>query len=256
MSTKGSLQTYLQQRKQDVPLYNTRRTGGIEHRPLFSSSITVNGKMFTSGECLTKSLAEAEVAKIALDYLIGSKDMIVETQQPVQSTQPVQFVQPMQIQQPIQFVQPIPPTILTKPSDYIKPGELQNINTLILIDGENLPKLHLEVEEFLNIADIYIIVSDHHHSAMTGSKIPKILAPTIAPNGADTFIVMLIGYFLANNKYSNYMVASGDKFTVPLRDLITNRTFISGPKKYFQVTRKEHIVNAVDEISNVNTTDF
>ena len=65
---KGELQEYVQGKGQKLPEYSTRRTGGTENKPEFSSEVSVCGRTFF-GEGKSKSEAERLAAKSALDGL-------------------------------------------------------------------------------------------------------------------------------------------------------------------------------------------
>ena len=67
-NSKGELQEYVQGKGQKLPEYSTRRTGGTENKPEFSSEVSVCGRTFF-GEGKSKSEAERLAAKSALDGL-------------------------------------------------------------------------------------------------------------------------------------------------------------------------------------------
>ena len=65
---RNQLQEYCQKNKHPLPIYETTRTGGFDHAPLFISMVTVQGSSFCGYEAETKSKAESSAALVALNH--------------------------------------------------------------------------------------------------------------------------------------------------------------------------------------------
>jgi len=74
MNYKNTLQEFLQKQRLPLPKYNTIRTGGSDHMPLWISNIQVNGKIFQGNPYSTKVDAENSVAQICYDHIISDSN--------------------------------------------------------------------------------------------------------------------------------------------------------------------------------------
>jgi hypothetical protein len=68
LSNKVLLNNLCQSHKWDFPVYKTIRTGGQDHLPLFSSSVSFFGTLFKSNEYSSKKDSEDDVAKQIITY--------------------------------------------------------------------------------------------------------------------------------------------------------------------------------------------
>jgi len=66
---KAELQEYTQARSQGIPAYNVLQVDGPPHDPVFSVSVSIEGKDLASASGKSKKQAEQEAAKIALNLL-------------------------------------------------------------------------------------------------------------------------------------------------------------------------------------------
>lgn len=66
---KSALQEYLQGRSMQLPVYETLRSAGTDHAPLFTSVVWVEGEKVASGTQASKQKAEQLAAKNALAIL-------------------------------------------------------------------------------------------------------------------------------------------------------------------------------------------
>jgi ribonuclease-3 len=68
---KAELQEYTQARSQGIPTYTVVQVDGPPHDPVFSVSVSIEGKDLASASGKSKKQAEQEAAKIALAMLTG-----------------------------------------------------------------------------------------------------------------------------------------------------------------------------------------
>ena len=68
---KAELQEYTQARSQGIPTYTVLQVDGPPHDPVFSVSVSIEGKDLASASGKSKKQAEQEAAKIALGMLAG-----------------------------------------------------------------------------------------------------------------------------------------------------------------------------------------
>jgi ribonuclease III len=68
---KAELQEYTQARSQGIPTYTVMQVDGPPHDPVFSVSVSIEGKDLASASGKSKKQAEQEAAKIALSLLTG-----------------------------------------------------------------------------------------------------------------------------------------------------------------------------------------
>ncbi|MDR3614274.1 MAG: ribonuclease III [Candidatus Obscuribacterales bacterium] len=68
---KAELQEYTQARSQGIPTYTVMQVDGPPHDPIFSVSVSIEGKDLASASGKSKKQAEQEAAKIALSIVMG-----------------------------------------------------------------------------------------------------------------------------------------------------------------------------------------
>jgi ribonuclease-3 len=68
---KAELQEYTQARSQGIPTYTVMQVDGPPHDPIFSVSVSIEGKDLASASGKSKKQAEQEAAKIALGIVTG-----------------------------------------------------------------------------------------------------------------------------------------------------------------------------------------
>ncbi len=68
--TKNALQEWLQKRRLPLPVYETKIISGEDHRPVFSSTVTLQNRKIEGEKCSRKIDAEQSAASIALALLV------------------------------------------------------------------------------------------------------------------------------------------------------------------------------------------
>lgn len=67
---KNKLQEYCQKHDFSLPKYSTKKVGGVPHKPVWKSTVTVNDMTYTGNkEFLKKNSAEQDVARIAVENI-------------------------------------------------------------------------------------------------------------------------------------------------------------------------------------------
>lgn len=229
---KSELQELLQKQGTPVPKYDTCRTGGDDHEPTFVSKVSFmcNGVLsyFTS-EGSSKQTAETNAASKALEYAKAFDQL----DQPKKA----------EFEGLSDIFEPAVKPFLKAPQHF----DTESVRICCVIDAENLHKFPDHIGQFAGKADFYAVIGEHHHlveKSFPGAT--KLITPTSASNGSDTFIQMLVGSFLTSERYDCYLIATRDRFAVALIDIIKNGSTLWKPCKAFQVTRKEHLLEHLE----------
>jgi hypothetical protein len=192
-SLKNTLQEYCQITKgsnNDLPSYDTRQTGGEPHNPIWTSYVRVFGKRYKGKPASSKTEAENNAARMALDELRISYGK-----------------------------QTAPKTLIEK----LNIKDQSEDDVCILLDLENKPKI-LPVLEISDLKDIsvYIFASKNSGvlSKISSDKFEVIVVPSTRKDGADIALTMYCTKFLLEKKYSKYIIITGDHFGHSLVELI------------------------------------
>lgn len=191
MSSKNELQEYFQRRKKSIPSYDTFKTGGSDHEPLWTSHVKIyNGGIFSSGPQKNKKQAELKAAEEALKKL-------EENGLDPEYTHNFSF------------------------SD-------KKIN--ILVDIENKPGFISEFIDSVKTKNVKIIGFLSCGSSLKrkmeergitkDKRVELITIPSIRSDGADVGMCVYTGYLLGSSNALAYIIVSGDKFAGALGDCI------------------------------------
>jgi hypothetical protein len=200
-----------------LPAYKTVRAGGADHIPTYVSTVTCGRIVVTGDPKPNKKAAEADAASKAYQRITTPQASTTisspRTPLPLGSSRVLPIVVPPLSDQPVVAVPSVPPVghIIRA-----KPG------SVILIDGENMPKI---VNQFLKHTvgfTIYMFVGEHHHSADVQYPTPviKVLSPSTHKNGTDTCMQVHVGHFLSQQMFSHYFIVTRDNFGAALVDMI------------------------------------
>jgi hypothetical protein len=115
--------------------------------------------------------------------------------------------------------------------------------TVLLVDVENLPNFIDDVCKEIQGLSIYAFIGYHHAlcDKQFAVDVNKVLSPSTRTDGTDSCMQVYVGYFLANNKYDTYLIATRDHFGSSLVDMITSKTLLWPAKKARVVTKVRHI---------------
>lgn len=240
-TAKNQLQELFQKKQLPLPKYDTVRSGGADHEPLWISTVTLyNGQKFSGDIYSNKSKADASAALKALRTLIGVSKQTSYKPGPVR-VPPI--VPNTMISVPLGQIPPIVPSKIIS----VSPGQVAPIlpivsplvtdlvtrvdkisvstntgKTALLVDVENLPKFIDESISRLNEFTVYAFVGEHHHSV--DKEFPegviKILSPSTRADGTDTCMQVYIGMLLAREAYDNYLIATRDHYGSALVEMI------------------------------------
>lgn len=214
---KNLLQEHCQRQGEAFPVYETWRVGGDEHAPLFMSKVKCGSITATSDKQPNKKSAEAEAAQKAYNSIVQAQVLTTKTPRvPLLSPRDLPIVVP-----PLSdsFTRvPVAPKAPTGDCSVVaKP------RSVVLIDGENMPKIVNQFIEHTRGFVVYFFVGEHHHNAnmQCPDSVIKVLSPSTRRDGTDTCIQVYVGNFLAQEKFDNYYIVSRDNFAAALADIIT-----------------------------------
>lgn len=208
MSAKNELQEYFQKSRLPCPEYKSERMGGTDHQPHWISTVKLFDGTEIKGEIRsTKSKAELNAAEKALEVLLILNRKTVKT-----------------------------------PKLYVE-------NAALLVDVENLPNFIDEVCDIVQGLDIYAFIG-HHHCLATKSFAPfvkKIESHSTRVDGTDTCMQVYTGYFLSQNKYNKYFIATRDHYGSTLVEMITVQPGPWTNKTAHLVTQPNHLFKHLHE---------
>lgn len=205
MNHKGLLNELCQKKGWNTPSYETKRTGGQDHQPVFTSVVTV-GDMTSSlpGRGSTIKEAEQESAFIFLSSLNGEKIERVSN--------------------------PDRKTIHIKPVPF-------DVKHVMMIDGENLQKL---VDKIPPERERQVIVyySKHHPLAnrTVANHVIKKIAPCTRADGCDIFMSM-------DTTRIPYDYPNVEKITIFSRDKFAGAVADNAPAFFGSKIIVDHDVN-------------
>lgn len=211
MSAKNQLQEFFQKRRLPLPIYNIIRVGGTDHEPLWQATVCYNngdGDKIIKGEIFpSKAQATMAVAEQVLKSLNTSNSV----------------------------------KIISPP------------RTVLFVDVENMPNFIDEVQKQIDKITIYAFIGHHHclatkewpSSNVINSNVIKILAHSTRPDGTDTAMQVYVGYYLAQNLYDRYYIATRDHYGSTLVEMITTQPGPWEPKNAYMVTQVSHIVDTM-----------
>ena len=118
-----------------------------------------------------------------------------------------------------------------------------NRRMVLLVDVENMPNFIDEVLKEIQGLSIYAFVGYHHAlcDKQFPSSVTKILSPSTRTDGTDTCMQVYVGYFLANDMFDIYLIATRDHFGSSLVDMITAESLLWTPKNGKVVTKVRHL---------------
>lgn len=179
MSQKNKLQEYYQKRGLNLPVYDTKRHGGKDHHPLWISTVNVGDNEFSSKPHKKKGKAEQEAAELALQFISGKNEKIVQ----VETKEEIFFLHPNWKE------------------------KLSWCNKIFLIDLENCPHAAK-----LNCPDstLMIGVVGHCHPLATQSlPFAKSVINSAMKDAADHALTFLVGYLSTDltNSHEVYIVS-------------------------------------------------
>lgn len=198
-NTRNKLQEMYQKKQLPLPTYQTIRCGGVDHQPLWKSTVTLyNGEQYVGDVCESKTKSDISAASYALTSLNQKKTLIKVCDPPVNQ---------------------IKSTLMNSNSNISS-----QIRTAILVDTENLHKFIDEILDRLHEFTVYAFVGEHH--CLVNKEYPsgviKIISPSTRPNGTDTCIQVYTGMLLAQEAYDNYLIATRDyRFGPELVEMIS-----------------------------------
>ena len=199
---KGFLQELSQKYGFLNPEYVTTKSGS-DHNPEFISTVTVNEKSFTGEICKTKKASEAMAACEAINYLNDIKFGFSTNKK----------------------------CILIN-SDYLE--MINNEITINEITIKELSDSNLDIYIFTNKEDFF-----------TNQKLPndiiKIISPSILSNSKDICMMTYTGSLLVKNLYDIYFIATYDKFSSVLVEMIKDKNFGWNNKEAHKITKIEQI---------------
>lgn len=215
MNSKGRLQEWCQRSQRDLPIYETQRSGGPDHRPTFVSTVIVNQKRFTGFPEETKSSAEHSAAIVAYTELTS----------PIPSTPSVPPP-----------VSPVP-TVVPKWLD-------KKVKPLILIDLDNRQKGLEELADFVDRAEIIGFAGKLGSSAREGFYVPsgtkRIIINSAAKDAADIGMIVYLTRRLEQGFINPIYLLTGDHFGSTAKEiLIDNYPNV----KYFHCTTSGEVKN-------------
>ncbi len=227
ISSKNALQEYYQKRSLPLPRYTTIQ---ISQTPIrWKSTVLLHdGKKFQGNVESSKSAAELSAAGTAL-YL----DL-----QPLDNNKKVVKS---------------PTTSTVKNTTAVKLA----LDTVIIIDVENMPKILNEVVPLLAIYTnlyVYAFVGEHHpqHDITINtqknildddrrSRVTVVSSKSTRPDGSDTCIQLYVGAFLFDETYDAYLICTIDHFGGGMVDLISATDMLWPKKQACVVTKLDHI---------------
>ena len=218
MNPKTNLHEFLQKNNIPLPIYNTNRIGGTDHRPLYSSTIILNKCLEIKGNAENnKKEAENSAAFNAYEYIKtkGLKNFNIKNV----------------------YDDVIYDDVSVKKNRYC-----------LLIDMENLQKICEDVtDNELKFIDVYVFVGKHSHlvNKKLNDSIKKIISPSSMKNGTDTCIQVYVGSLLEKNMYDVYFISSRDSFAAVLAEIINSNDIGWKNKKGYQISKIEHIYDYV-----------
>lgn len=208
MSAKNELQEYFQKLRLPCPEYKSERMGGRDHQPNWISTVKLFDGTEIKGEIhSTKSKAELNAAEKALEVLL----------------------------------------ILNKKT--IKTQKLYAENAALLVDVENLPNFIDEINDMVQGLDIYAFIG-HHHCLATKkfpSPVKKIESHSTRVDGTDTCMQVYTGFFLSQNIYNTYFIATRDHYGSTLVEMIMHQPGPWTNKTAHLVTQPNHLFKYLEK---------
>lgn len=242
VNPKNFLQEYYQKRQLDIPKYKSKQVGGDDHTPKWQSKVILsNGKKFIGNISTNKSKAEMSAAEKALSELSSNNNgkNAINTKKNNNSNFNKSIGKPDKISN-------IKRNINIEKNTITHGNCSVSDRTVLIIDVENLHNFVDEVCAEIEGLDIYAFIGCHH--SLVAKKVfphgvKRILVPSTRSDGSDTCIQVYVGYWLAQNKYDTYLIATRDHFGSSLVDMITSDSsdLPWGKKNARIVTQLEHI---------------
>lgn len=183
-SKKNQLQEFWQAHGDRLPGYETKRVGGVDHKPLYQSTVTLpNREVYTGDSTKTRVAAEISAASEAIKH--SSYAAAPQRQLP---PQPVRY----------------------------------RHNTYVFVDLENIPQA-TSLVDWLGEANCIGFVSRKHPLATKQQRMPIIVVDSYQKDAADFAIAMHIAMFIQGGHMQNYkhlMILTKDHFGAAVRDII------------------------------------
>lgn len=256
-NSKNILQEVFQRKQLSLPIYNSDRVGGIQHSPLWRSTVTLyNGQSFQGDICNNKSKADISAADAALVHLKSNNKQGINLF-PVVTTNTINPVVPI-ITTDIPFENVVAPIVPINnfakefiPIDRIGnfaseeynldnniEGTVLSHKSAILVDVENLPKFIDAISNKLHNYIVYAFIGEHH--CLSEKEYPpgviKITSPSTRSDGTDTCMQVYTGMLLSQEKYESYIIATRDHYGSTLVEMISSPGLGWSPKKARLVT--------------------
>lgn len=240
MSTniKNDLQSFYQSLKLPLPVYKSTIVSGVDHAPLWRTTITFlldgDEKRLISEMFPRKIHSQCDAARKALDMILKSAKTLSSRAElgictVSNSTVGVSSsARDDDITQMFYHPSTSCPTLSSIPLSSITSIRVTPERIVMIVDMENMPKwietVFAEYPRVLEKMDVYAVVGEYTTLAPKAlpAGVERILCPCCRPDGADTCIQMITGFFLAQDKYNEYIIASHDKFAHTVIDLITH----------------------------------
>lgn len=206
MSTKNQLQEIFQKRKLSLPIYNINRIGGTDHQPLWQATIT-----YIYDNDTIELTGEICSTKSQATMNVAEKALKSLTQ-----------IDSIKISSPPR--------------------------SALFVDVENMPSFIDEVLNHIDNMTIYAFIGYHHclsKKTWPSSNVIKILSHSTRPDGTDTAMQVYIGYYLAQNLYDRYYIATHDHYGSTLLEMITNQPGPWEQKSSYLVTQVKHIIDTM-----------
>jgi hypothetical protein len=220
---KTALQELLQRRGSTLPRYETRRVGGEDHAPLFSSRVRVDGlETIVDGVGSSKRAAEACAAEMALRLLrsVGATERVRRSAWTVEESASVRPITPPLAPDAPADAEEVAASPIMPP--------LADERVVLWIDGENLPRDLARTVTSWPDASLAVrcvvgprhalAAEDHAHAA------DVVVAQTLHRDGADVALAMLVARALlldaVMERVRVHVVATGDHFGAALVDLV------------------------------------
>jgi len=232
MSNKNKLQEYFQKKRLPLPLYETYRYGGPEHKPTWVTTVFLcNNKKFTGEIFFDKTSAENSAALNALDDINSDNEIYLKMEKINLSTK--------------------------KSIDSETEKKINKI--VLLVDVENLHKFINDFNLILNNDpnfsntkfdpnynknfDIYAFINKNHDlvDKIFPEYVKKVVCPSLQKNGTDTYIQVFVGILLAKEMYETYIIATKDHFGNLLTELINSSNVGWTNKKAYLIVKPSQL---------------
>ena len=183
LNPKNELQMIFQKQKQTLPTYDTKRVGGADHMPIFSSTVRLcDGREFMGDNQLSKTIAEMRAAEIALPFAVIKEDYRPEGGMSETKNSPKMSM-----------------------TDHI----------IILIDLENRPNATDELCKAIDVFSVNIIEYLSKNSPLVNSPVysgvVRKIVPSSRKDSSDIGMILDIAFYFSQNP-KKLIIVTGDHF--------------------------------------------